>query len=56
MNLTRQQIERIPIHFILCTERTGSSLLSLMLNISPKVLSPSEEPFALFLYNKYKVN
>ena len=54
MNLTRQQIERIPIHFILCTERTGSSLLSLMLNISPKVLSPSEEPFALFLYDKYK--
>jgi len=41
-------------HFILCTERTGSSLLSLILNLHPQILSPSEEPFALYFYKSYK--
>jgi len=54
MNLTAQLIETIPIHFILCTERTGSSLLSLSLNLSPHILSSSEEPFVIYFYKKYK--
>ena len=48
------QLDDLPIHFVLCTERTGSSLLSLMLNLNPEVLSPSEEPFALYCWKKYK--
>ena len=39
---------------MLCTERTGSSLLSLMLNLHQNVICPSEEPFALFFYEHYK--
>jgi hypothetical protein len=41
-------------HFLLCTERTGSSLLSLMMNLHSNVVCPSEEPFALFFYKHYK--
>ncbi|MES2515231.1 MAG: sulfotransferase [Bacteroidota bacterium] len=39
---------------MLCTERTGSSLLSLMMNLHKEVICPSEEPFALFFYESYK--
>jgi hypothetical protein len=46
-------IERLPIHLILCTERTGSSLLNAILNQSPEILANSEELFALYLYPKY---
>lgn len=52
--MTLEQIDSLQVHFVLCTERTGSSLLSLMLNINPKILSPSEEPFAVYFYKKYK--
>ncbi len=48
------EIEKIPVHFILCTERTGSSLLSLMLNLHPKIICTSEELFAVYFYKKYK--
>lgn len=34
-------------------ERTGSSMLTMMLNRSESVLSPSEEPFMLYLYREY---
>jgi len=48
-------IQNHPVtHFLLCTERTGSSLLSLMMNLHSNIVSPSEEPFALFFYNYYK--
>ena len=55
MNLTRKEIEDCSVHFILCTERTGSSLVSLSLNLNSKILSPSEEPFAIYFYKKYKL-
>jgi hypothetical protein len=48
-----KSLDEISIHFILCTERTGSSLLCLMLNLHPEIISPSEEPFALYLYPHY---
>jgi hypothetical protein len=54
LNLTAEYLDELPIHFVLCTERTGSSLLSLMLNLHPNILSPSEEPFALYFWRKYK--
>lgn len=46
-------IQNLPVHFILCTERTGSSLLITILNQSPEILGTSEELFALYLYPKY---
>lgn len=52
--LTAKYLDKLPIHFILCTERTGSSLLSLMLNLHPKIISPSEEPFAIYFWSKYR--
>jgi hypothetical protein len=54
MTWTSDQLDAIQIHFVLCTERTGSSILSLMLNLNQEVISPSEEQFALYFYKKYK--
>lgn len=48
------KLNTINIHFILCTERSGSSLLSLMLNLNTQIISPSEEPFAVYFYDRYK--
>lgn len=47
-------IKNISLNFILSTGRTGSTLLSSMLNMHPEILSVSEEPFAYNLYPKYK--
>jgi hypothetical protein len=49
-----EEIRKIPVHFILCTERTGSSLLSLMLNLHNEVICTSEELFALYFYKRYE--
>ena len=54
MTWTSDQLDAIQIHFVLCTERTGSSMLSLMLNLNQEVISPSEEQFALYFYKKHK--
>lgn len=47
-------LKNISLNFILSTGRTGSTLLSSMLNMHPEILSVSEEPFAYNLYPKYK--
>lgn len=52
--LTLEQINKIEIHFILCLARTGSSMLTAMLNQHEELLSPSEEPFLLYFHNHYK--
>ena len=49
-----QNIDNISLNFILSTARTGSTLLSSMLNMHPNVISTVEEPFAYNLYPKYK--
>lgn len=49
-----KHLDKISINFILSTGRTGSTLLSSMLNMHPEILSVSEEPFAYNLYPKYK--
>ncbi len=46
--------DRIRLNFILSTGRTGSTLLSTMLNMHTEIISVSEEPFAYNLYHKYK--
>ena len=48
-----QNLDKISLNFILSTGRTGSTLLSSMLNMHPNVISTSEEPFAYNLYSKY---
>ena len=48
------QINNIKINFILTTARTGSTLLTTMLNMHPNIISTIEEPFAYNLYPKYK--
>jgi hypothetical protein len=48
-----QDLDKISLNFILSTGRTGSTLLSSMLNMHPNVISTSEEPFAYNLYPKY---
>jgi hypothetical protein len=48
------ELDSIPIHFILCTERTGSSLLTTMLNMNPSLIVASEEPFALYFADNYE--
>jgi len=54
MDLTFKKINTVQTHFLLSTERTGSSLLSLILNLHPSILYPSEEPFAIYFYKAYK--
>mgnify|MGYP000919677054 FL=1 len=41
------------LHFILGKERTGSSMLTAMLNQNATVISPSEEPFMVYFEKKY---
>lgn len=48
-----EKIKQLPIHIILCTERTGSSLLNTMLNMCPEALAISEQLFVLYFYPKY---
>jgi hypothetical protein len=50
---SKDELDEIEVHFLLCTERTGSSLLSLMLNLHDEILCPSEEPFALYVYKRF---
>ena len=54
MIYSKEKLDDIAIHFVLCTERTGSSLFSMMLNLHSEILSPSEEPFALYFWRKYR--
>lgn len=42
------------MHFIVCTGRTGSTLLASMLNMHPNIVSISEETFAYSLNLKYR--
>lgn len=44
----------LSLNFILSTGRTGSTLLSTMLNMHQNIISTSEEPFAYNLFPKYK--
>lgn len=49
-----ENIKKIQLNFILTTARTGSTLLSTILNNHPNVISTIEEPFAFNLFPKYK--
>ncbi|MCB9188354.1 MAG: sulfotransferase [Flavobacteriales bacterium] len=47
------EADKVKLHFILSKERSGSTLLSAMLNKSPNVVSVIEETFSFYLYPKY---
>ncbi len=49
-----QELDNISFNFILYTARTGSTLLSSMLNMHSEIISPVEEQFAYNLFEKYK--
>lgn len=49
-----ESLDKIALNFILSTGRTGSTLLTGMLNMHPNVISTSEEPFAFNLFQKYQ--
>lgn len=48
------KLNQISLNFIISKERTGSSLLTALLNKHPQILATSEEPFLLYFYRSYK--
>lgn len=46
--------QSLSLNFILSTGKSGSTLLSSMLNMHTNIISTIEEPFAYNLYPKYK--
>ncbi len=52
--MTHQHPDDISVNFIVSTDRSGSTLLALMLNMHPNAISVSEETFTYSLFLKYK--
>jgi hypothetical protein len=52
--MKHQHPEKISQNFIVCTGRTGSTLLASMLNMHPNVVAVSEETFTHSLFLKYR--
>lgn len=48
-----EEINSIPIHFIIGVGRSGTSLLQSMLGMHPKVCAPLESRFVIHLHHKY---
>src|SRR5581483_10481749 len=56
MHLSASDVERIgkmPMNFIAGKERSGTSLLQLMLNAHPNIVAPPESHFIVLLYPRY---
>lgn len=51
---TQIEPQNLQLHFVLSLERSGSTLLSSVLNANENVISPIEEPFVSYNYHKYK--
>src|SRR5579862_4866650 len=53
---TPEEIEKInsmPMNFVLGKERSGTTLLQLMLNVHPGIVAPPESRFIILLFYKY---
>jgi Sulfotransferase family len=48
-----KKIESIPMNFIVGKERSGTTLLQLMLNAHPNIIAPPESKFIILLYFKF---
>jgi len=46
-------INTMPINFVVGKERSGTTLLQVMLNAHPNIAAPPESRFIVLLYNKY---
>ncbi len=46
-------INSLPINFVVGKERSGTTLLQLMLNAHPNILAPPESRFLVLLYSRY---
>ncbi len=56
MELSLQEIDKIsktPMNFVVGKERSGTTLLQLMLNAHPNIIAPPESRFIVLLYYKY---
>lgn len=56
MQLTAEDIERVgkmPMNFIVGKERSGTTLLQVLLNSHPNICAPPETRFIILLYSKY---
>ena len=52
-SFTAEEINAIPINFVVGKERSGTTLLQVMLNTHPNIAAPPESRFIVLLYNKY---
>jgi len=48
-----RKIDSIPVNFIVGKERSGTTLLQLMLNAHPNIIAPPESKFIILLYFKF---
>lgn len=48
-----RMIDSIPMHFVLGKERSGTTLLQLMLNAHSNIIAPPESRFIILLYYRY---
>jgi hypothetical protein len=48
-----ENVNRIPVFFIVGRARSGTTLLRMILDTHPNILIPSEHPFIQYLYSKY---
>ena len=51
--ITTEEIEKLPIFFIVGRERSGTTLLQTILDNHPNIIIPTEAQFIRHLYNKY---
>ncbi|MBN4062386.1 MAG: hypothetical protein COA57_09625 [Flavobacteriales bacterium] len=52
--MTSTQLEKIPLHFLIGIGRSGTTLLTSMLNSHPNLLAAPENNFLLFFQNYFK--
>jgi len=52
--MTYQEIEALPIYFILAKGRSGTTLLQTMIDAHPNTIAPTESRFLVHFQNKYK--
>jgi hypothetical protein len=48
-----ERINKIPMNFVVGKERSGTTLLQVMLNAHPNIVAPPESRFIILLYNRY---
>jgi hypothetical protein len=51
--ITTEEINAIPMNFVVGKERSGTTLLQVMLNAHPNIVAPPESRFIVLLYHKY---